>query len=62
VRGRRSSRDEQKGAGNGPRRQFKDGQDLVPQAPGLGLNVDEKALARYRVDDPQLAAPPLHKP
>jgi D-galactarolactone cycloisomerase len=45
--------------------QFKDGQVLVPQAPGLGLNVDEKALARYRVDDLQLAAPPpppLHKP
>jgi hypothetical protein len=41
---------------------FKKGQVLVPQAPGLGLNVDEKALARYRVDDLQLAVPPPHKP
>jgi L-alanine-DL-glutamate epimerase-like enolase superfamily enzyme len=29
---------------------FRDGSILVPQYPGLGLNVDEKALQKYRVE------------
>jgi D-galactarolactone cycloisomerase len=29
---------------------FRDGSILVPQYPGLGLNVDEKALRKYRVE------------
>lgn len=29
---------------------FKGGSIMVPQYPGLGLNVDEKALRKYRVD------------
>jgi L-alanine-DL-glutamate epimerase-like enolase superfamily enzyme len=41
---------------------FKDGGVLVPRVPGLGLNIDEKALARYRVDDLQLTAPPPPPP
>ena len=28
---------------------FQDGAIVVPQHPGLGLNVDEKALEKYRV-------------
>jgi L-alanine-DL-glutamate epimerase-like enolase superfamily enzyme len=40
------------------------GECVVPQRPGLGLNVDEKALVRYRVEGlearpvPQTQLPP----
>jgi D-galactarolactone cycloisomerase len=44
------------------------GECVVPQRPGLGLNVDEKALARYRVEGlearpvPQTQLPPGSNP
>jgi D-galactarolactone cycloisomerase len=37
---------------------FAGGECLVPQYPGLGLNVDEAALARYRVEGLQGIGPP----
>lgn len=43
--------------------QFADGQCVVPQRPGLGLNIDEEALAHYRVEGLQnLGAPPVFTP
>jgi L-alanine-DL-glutamate epimerase-like enolase superfamily enzyme len=29
---------------------YADGECVVPQLPGLGLNIDEAALKRYRVE------------
>ena len=37
---------------------FAGGECVVPQYPGLGLNVDEAALARYRVEGLQSIGPP----
>ena len=37
---------------------FANGECVVPQYPGLGLNVDEAALARYRVEGLQGIGPP----
>ena len=37
---------------------FVNGECVVPQYPGLGLNVDEAALARYRVEGLQGIGPP----
>jgi D-galactarolactone cycloisomerase len=41
---------------------FAGGECLVPQYPGLGLNVDEAALARYRVEGLQGIGPPPPPP
>jgi len=41
---------------------FVGGECLVPQYPGLGLNVDEAALARYRVEGLQGIGPPPPPP
>jgi L-alanine-DL-glutamate epimerase-like enolase superfamily enzyme len=41
---------------------FDDGGCRVPQYPGLGLNIDEKALARYRVEGLQGIGPPAPPP
>jgi hypothetical protein len=35
---------------------------VVPQRPGLGLNIDEKALAHYRVKDLEVRRPPQQPP
>jgi L-alanine-DL-glutamate epimerase-like enolase superfamily enzyme len=37
---------------------FADGACTVPQHPGLGLNIDEDALAHYRVEGLQSLGPP----
>lgn len=37
---------------------FVDGECVVPQYPGLGLNIDEMALSRYRVEGLQGIGPP----
>jgi L-alanine-DL-glutamate epimerase-like enolase superfamily enzyme len=41
---------------------FEDGACRVPPYPGLGLNIDEKALAHYRVDGLQGIGPPAPPP
>jgi D-galactarolactone cycloisomerase len=41
---------------------FADGECVVPQYPGLGLNVDEAALAHYRVEGLQGIGPPAPPP
>jgi L-alanine-DL-glutamate epimerase-like enolase superfamily enzyme len=41
---------------------FAGGECIVPQYPGLGLNVDEAALARYRVEGLQGIGPPPPPP
>ncbi len=41
---------------------FEDGGCRVPQYPGLGLNIDEKALAHYRVEGLQGIGPPAPPP
>ncbi len=41
---------------------FVNGECVVPQYPGLGLNVDEAALARYRVEGLQGIGPPPPPP
>jgi L-alanine-DL-glutamate epimerase-like enolase superfamily enzyme len=41
---------------------FVDGECIVPQYPGLGLNVDEAALAHYRVEGLQSIGPPAPPP
>jgi L-alanine-DL-glutamate epimerase-like enolase superfamily enzyme len=38
---------------------FSDGACLVPQYPGLGLNIDEGALGHFRVEGLQSLGPPL---
>ena len=42
--------------------QFADGACRVPAYPGLGLNIDEKALAHYRVEGLQGIGPPAPPP
>ena len=41
---------------------FENGECRVPPYPGLGLNIDEKALARYRVEGLQGIGPPAPPP
>jgi D-galactarolactone cycloisomerase len=41
---------------------FANGECIVPQYPGLGLNVDEAALAHYRVEGLQGIGPPAPPP
>jgi D-galactarolactone cycloisomerase len=41
---------------------FVNGECVVPQFPGLGLNVDEAALAHYRVEGLQSIGPPAPPP
>ena len=41
---------------------FENGECRVPPYPGLGLNIDEKALAHYRVDGLQGIGPPAPPP
>lgn len=41
---------------------FENGGCRVPQYPGLGLNIDEKALAHYRVEGLQGIGPPAPPP
>lgn len=41
---------------------FENGKCRVPPYPGLGLNIDEKALAHYRVDGLQSIGPPAPPP
>jgi len=41
---------------------FEDGACVVPTRPGLGLNIDEKALAHYRVEGLQGIGPPAPPP
>jgi L-alanine-DL-glutamate epimerase-like enolase superfamily enzyme len=41
---------------------FANGECVVPQYPGLGLNVDEAALAHYRVEGLQGIGPPAPPP
>jgi L-alanine-DL-glutamate epimerase-like enolase superfamily enzyme len=41
---------------------FANGEFVVPQYPGLGLNVDEAALAHYRVEGLQGVGPPAPPP
>lgn len=37
---------------------FRNGDFIVPQHPGLGLNIDEAALRRYRVEGIEIRRPP----
>jgi L-alanine-DL-glutamate epimerase-like enolase superfamily enzyme len=41
---------------------FRDGECIVPLHPGLGLNIDERALAHYRVEGLQGIGPPAPPP
>ena len=41
---------------------FANGECIVPQYPGLGLNVDEAALAHYRIEGLQGIGPPAPPP
>ena len=41
---------------------YVNGECVVPQRPGLGLNIDEKALAHYRVEDLEVRRPPQQPP
>jgi L-alanine-DL-glutamate epimerase-like enolase superfamily enzyme len=39
-----------------PEPEIRDGRMDLPTGPGLGIELDEDAVARYRVDDPRAAS------